>query len=186
VDESPLKEEPELAPPVDSPEGLKSVNETLQETLSSVASSPLPPQPPPPEVAEETETPPPGPPERQVPTAPPPVDLEKTVMIPPQFAEIQAQIEIALTQIRNMNKKIDDIEQSVDLLQKHGSIQLESDPLIQGPTKPEEFQKKLLKLAEHVIVLEKEVNRLKGASGSALSANLQTPVKKSSKPPMPL
>jgi len=194
VDEPPQQEDPELAPPVESQEGMKDVNQTLQETLSSVVANPLPPQPSPPDVPEEPETQPPpeqpappvSPPEKPAPATPAPPDQEKTVVIPPQFADIQAQIEIAITQIRNMNKKIDDIEQSVDLLQKHGSIQLESDPLIQGPTKPEEFQKKLLKLAEHVIVLEKEVNRLKGTSGGALSASLQTPIKKSSKPPMPL
>ena len=181
ADETPQKEEPELAPPINSPEGMKSVNETLQETLSSVASPDLPPQPP----APEQPAPPVAPPEAQAP--PPPVDSEKTVVIPPHFAEIQAQIEIAITQIRNLNNKINDIEQSVDLLQKHSSVQLESDPLKQGPANPEDFQKKLLKLAEHVIVLEKEVNRLKGnAGGAARSAGSQAPFKKSSKPPMPL
>jgi len=96
------------------------------------------------------------------PPPPPPTPLsDKTVVIPPHMADLQAQIEIAFSQIKHLSVKTNDMEQHMDLLEQHKGVQLETNELKEPPMNPADFVQKLLKLAEHVIVLEKEMARLK-------------------------
>lgn len=93
-------------------------------------------------------------------------DAEKTVVLPAGVADIQAQLEIALTQIRTLNKKIYDLESRVS----------------GGPNAGGDFAAKLQTLAEHVIVLEKEMARMKSGGPSTDVP----PGGAERRPPMPL
>ena len=99
---------------------------------------------------------------RPRPPKPPPSDAPG-----PNYAELQSQIDIAITHIKNLNSKVMEMDQHMELIERHHQVQLEPSQLKEMPMDPADFTQKLLKLAEHVIVLEKEVARLKGNSQNA-------------------
>lgn len=146
---------------------------------------------PPPYMEEEKELPPPTP----SPVIPPARSLasEQTVVMPSGVGEIQGQIEIAFSQIKTLSKKVAQMESELESVARNSSARLERNELKEIPMNPADFTQKLLKLAEHVIVLEKEVERLKGAKDSdsstpeAAPAPGIPPVPSAPKPPvMPL
>jgi len=135
--------------------------------------------------------PPPSPP-KESPKASPMANADKTVVIPPAINDLQAQIEIAFSQIKNLNIKTNDIEQLMDLMARQKEVQLEPNQLKELPMDPADFTKKLLKLAEHVIVLEKEMARLRAGTrpqtpaARANPSNLVTSPQATVKPKPPL
>jgi hypothetical protein len=120
----------------------------------------------------------------KAPTPPPmaaipkPMDMESTVVMPPGMAEIQGQLEIAFSQIKHLNKKVFDLENSL----ASGSAASAAGGTEEVPGNVSELAQKLLKLAEHVIVLEKNVNKLMANKPSMVPTDVTQP-----KPPiMPL
>ncbi|MCB4755781.1 MAG: hypothetical protein LHV69_01885 [Elusimicrobia bacterium] len=116
---------------------------------------------------------------------------DKTVVISPGEAEIQAQLDIIVTQIKSLNKKVSDLEDKIDGVEQKSPAKAEAHELKDAPKDASDLAKKLLKLAEHVIVLEKEMARLQGRGGSApakeTSADSSPASSPSGKPPvMPL
>ncbi|MFN0116810.1 MAG: hypothetical protein ACKVQC_00765 [Elusimicrobiota bacterium] len=67
---------------------------------------------------------------------------DKTIVMPPGMGEIHSQIEIAFNQIKSLNKRLAAVEEDI-----------------------EDRNQKQIKLAEHVIVLEKEMAQAKVAMG---------------------
>ena len=108
------------------------------------------------EAVEEASVPPPS---RRIQV----IDPEKTVVMPSGLGEVQGQLEIAFSQIKTLNKKVAQLESELETVSKTAAAKLEKNDLSQAPTDPADFTQKLLKLAEHVIVLEKEVARMKSA-----------------------
>ncbi len=118
------------------------------------------------------------------------IDTDKTVVMASGVGEVQGQLEIAFSQIKSMNKKISQLESDLETLSRNAATKLEPNELKEAPMNPADFTAKLLKLAEHVIVLEKEVSRLKStakpngnsqpAGGAAAPAESQP----SGKPPI--
>jgi hypothetical protein len=89
---------------------------------------------------------------------------ERTVVMAPGTAEMQAQLEIALTQIRSLNQRLNQAEEALER-QKGAPAQSVDESVLRGmPKNNEELVKKILTLAEHVIVLEREVAALKGGA----------------------
>ncbi len=114
------------------------------------------------------------PPVQQIP------DAEKTIVLPPGTGEVQGQLEIALTQIRTLNKKIYDLETTVSTLVRSAGA---AGGTLAGASP--DVSAKLQTLAEHVILLEKDVAKLKtngptAAPAEAPAANTER------RPPMPL
>lgn len=91
----------------------------------------------------------------------PPEAQERTVVMPRGVAEIQGQMEIAFSQIKSLNKKFNELESLLESLARQNASRLEPNELKEPPLNPADFTQKLLKLAEHVIMLEKEMSRLK-------------------------
>jgi hypothetical protein len=91
--------------------------------------------------------------------------MDKTTIMPSGMGEVQGQLEIAFSQIKTLNKKILQIESELDSVARSVTGRLDRNELQEVPMNPSDFTQKLLKLAEHVIVLEKEVERLKGSNG---------------------
>ncbi|MCG3203375.1 MAG: hypothetical protein KCHDKBKB_00031 [Elusimicrobia bacterium] len=145
------------------------------------------PEPPPleSEPMEPSPPPPPPPPPPPTPLAPK-IDMEKTVVMAPGTAEIQGQIEIVFSQIKTLNRKVAQMESEMESLARTASAKLETNELKEAPMNPAEFTQKLLKLAEHVIVLEKEVSRLKGVGGSNGEEGSQKPPTPPKSPIMPI
>lgn len=85
-----------------------------------------------------------------------PMDMEKTIVMPAGMAEIQGQLEIAFSQIKHLNKKVFDLEKAL----ASGNPAPVSAPSGEPSSNVPELAQKLLKLAEHVIVLEKNLNKL--------------------------
>lgn len=108
---------------------------------------------------------------------------DKTVVLPPYVSELQAQIEIAVSQVKHMNKKIYEVEQQIEKLQMQRSAQLDDNELKEPPMDPADFTKKLLKVVEHVIVLEKEVSQLRNQAGVRPAASPKAPEPAKPAPP---
>jgi hypothetical protein len=87
--------------------------------------------------------------------------MDKTAIVLPDTGEIQGQLEIAFTQIKTLSKKVSQMESELDSVARAIMAKLDKNELKEIPMNPADFTQKLLKLAEHVIVLEKEVDRLK-------------------------
>jgi hypothetical protein len=85
-----------------------------------------------------------------------PLDMEKTIVMPAGMAEIQGQLEIAFSQIKHLNKKVYELEKALPSAGSTTSATSTADT----PSNVPELAQKLLKLAEHVIVLEKNLNKL--------------------------
>ncbi len=103
-----------------------------------------------------------------IPQAPPePMDMDKTIVMPAGMAEIQGQLEIAFSQIKHLNKKVFELEKAIPV---GGVTNGESASSIgnEQPGNISDLAQKLLKLAEHVILLEKNVNKLMHANKSSL------------------
>lgn len=115
-------------------------------------------------------------------------DAEKTVVMPAGMGEMQGQMEIAFSQIKNLNRKVYQLETELESVSRIAATKLDVNELKEAPMNPGDFTQKLLKLAEHVIVLEKEVARLK-AGKPAVKAEASIPPTASTPkplPPMPL
>lgn len=128
----------------------------------SAASEPAPA----PRVAERTAPPPPAP----AAPAPEPTAseaMDRTVVMPQGLAEVQGQLEIAFSQIKMLNKRIHTLETELESVSRQSVTRLEPNQLKEAPMNPADFTQKLLKLAEHVIVLEKEVARMKSGAPEA-------------------
>lgn len=112
--------------------------------------------------------------------------FERTVVLPPGVAELQAQMEIAFSQIKNLNKQVHGLEAEIESLMRQQNTKLESHPLKEPPMNAEEFSKKLIAVAEHVVALEKEMARLKDElKGSRLAPTPPASEKTSSPHPKP-
>lgn len=154
---APLIESPVATAPVDEPAPVPlkhapHISDLIQEPANAI-------QPGTPAAAE--------PPPSIIPEPPAPIKEraeEKTVVMPSGMGEIQGQMEIAFSQIKNLNKKIYEMEALVESLARQNASKLDVNEIKEPPTNAAEFAQKLLKLAEHVIVLEKEMARLKSSS----------------------
>ncbi len=91
-----------------------------------------------------------------------------TMVMAPGVSDLQAQFEIAITQIKQLNKKVYELEKQVDTFATRSEAKLEPHELKEPPMDAGDFTKKLLKVVEHVIILEKEVNLLKAKDSSQL------------------
>jgi hypothetical protein len=80
------------------------------------------------------------------------------------MGEIQGQMEIAFSQIKNLNKKVAQLEAELESVARHTTANLDPNQLKEPPINAADFAQKLLKLAEHVIALEKEMARIKASS----------------------
>ncbi len=89
---------------------------------------------------------------------------EKTMIMPAGTGEVQGQLEIAFSQIKTLSKKVSQMESELDSVARNIIGKLDKNELKELPMNPADFTQKLLKLAEHVIVLEKEVERLKNTN----------------------
>jgi hypothetical protein len=87
---------------------------------------------------------------------------DKTVVIQPQEADMQMQLDIIVSQLKNLNRKVSELEEKVEN-PAGGTPSVDENLLKEPPANAEDYSKKLLTLAEHVIMLEKEVTRLKGS-----------------------
>lgn len=119
-----------------------------------------------------------------------PDDMEKTVVMPAGVAEIQGQLEIAFSQIKHLNKKVYELETMLNAVSPNTSSP-QQNTLLEMPTNANDFAQKLLKLAEHVIVLEKNMSRVIAKTGTQDTAlphsEPTTPAAAGAKPPiMPL
>lgn len=133
--------------------------------------------PPPPEPEPELEPEPapfPQAPQMEEPVlTPPPVPVEngdKTVVMQASETETQIQLDIIVSQLKNLNRKVSEMEEKLENVPEITNTTEEIAALKELPVNAEDFAKKLLKLAEHVIFLEKEVARLKQASPAATAA----------------
>ena len=84
------------------------------------------------------------------------MEAEKTVVMPAGMGEIQGQLEIAFSQIKNLNRKMVEMEALLDSLARQNANKLELNELKEPPMNPADFTQKLLKLAEHVIIIDQE------------------------------
>lgn len=91
---------------------------------------------------------------------------DKTVVMNVQDTEIQIQLDIIVSQLKNLNQKIGELEDRVENMPDATNTPHDIAMLKEPPVNPEDFTRKLLKLAEHVIVLEKEVARMKTSHGA--------------------
>jgi len=107
------------------------------------------------------------------------------LVTPKDIADVQGQIEVAISQLKFLNQKVSEIEGQMDTLERHASVRLESSELKEPPANAGDFSVKLLKLAEHVIVLEKEVTRLKLAEKNSGEPPLSSPSGESENPVKP-
>jgi hypothetical protein len=106
-------------------------------------------------------------------------NADKTVVMPAGMSDVQAQLEIIFSQIKTMNKKLYEIESGLQSVSKQTATSLDANHDSEPPMNPSDFTQKLLKLAEHVIVLEKEVTRLKAGAKPAAKPEAEQP-----KPPI--
>lgn len=91
--------------------------------------------------------------------------MERTMVMPAGVSEVQAQIEIAITQLRTLNKKVNAHEVQLEMLSKN--LTTGTGPG-KTPTDLTDIQTKIQKLAEHVLALEKDLTLLKqGKVGSS-------------------
>ena len=164
--------------------------ENPEATSPSMSTSQVSP-PPAPAIEETPDLTPVAPVPPPVRTPPPPPHLEraedKTVVIQPGISEFQGQLEFVFNQLKTLNRTVSQLEDRVESIGNSpapGAIDINQ--LKTPPMNPGEFTQKLLKLAEHVIQLEKEVARLKGVglSGTAPAAPMQAPAPNPSKPPV--
>jgi hypothetical protein len=86
---------------------------------------------------------------------------DQTMVMPPGVADLQAQFEIAISQIKQLNKKVFELERQLETLSTRADVSLEPNELKEPPADPADYTKKLLKVVEHVIVLEKEMAKLR-------------------------
>ncbi len=86
---------------------------------------------------------------------------EETMIMAPGVSDLQAQFEIAITQIKQLNKKVYELERQIETISSHAAVKLEPNELKEPPMDAADFSKKLLKVVEHVIMLEKEVVKLR-------------------------
>jgi hypothetical protein len=98
----------------------------------------------------------------QTTTAPAVADPDKTVVMQTTETETQMQLDIIVSQLKNLNRKVSELEDKLENIPDMTNISQETATLKEAPANIEDYTKKLLKLAEHVIILEKEVARLKG------------------------
>jgi hypothetical protein len=123
-----------------------------------------------------------------IPAAPEPEDMpatDKTMVMPEGMGEVQGQLEIAFSQIKTLSKKVSQMESELDSVARNIIGKLDRNELKEPPMNPADFTQKLLKLAEHVIVLEKEVARLKNGGKKDLAEEEGTPTPPSSAGPKP-
>lgn len=167
------EEQPDLLPEQESPAG--PIPQVTQKTENVIAETPAP------KIQEDII------PQESAKSLPPKnQSMEETVVLPPYIAETQAQIEICITQIKQLNKKVIHLEEIAEELYTKAQNQssAQTSTVVDNPSTAitGDFSQKLLKLAEHVIVLEKEVARLRQAERNK-SASPENP----GKPPvMPL
>jgi len=101
----------------------------------------------------------------------PAIDREKTVVISPEESEVRAGLDLALTSVSSLSRKMGDLEEKMKALERVMEFKLEPNELKELPSNPAEFGTKLLKLAEHVIILEREVAFFKKKKTSAPTGN---------------
>ncbi len=98
---------------------------------------------------------------------PAPLVTDQRIPLPSISGEMQGQIEIVFSQIKTLSKKVAQLESEMETVSRTASAKLETNELKEVPMNPADFTQKLLKLAEHVIILEKDVARLKGEKNSS-------------------
>lgn len=102
-------------------------------------------------------------------------DPDKTVVMPPFVSDLQAAMEIAIGQVKQLNRKVSDLEEEIERLKKNRQTDLQPNELKEPPMDAADFTKKLLKVVEHVIVLEKEVSNLRGRPAVGPASPTATP-----------
>jgi hypothetical protein len=124
---------------------------------------------------ETSDTPPP-------PTSPSEKALEKTMVMSANDKDMQEQFELAIDQIKSINTKIGELEDEIQNLKSKVSARMEPDELREAPMSPQDFTQKLLKLAEHVIILEKQMARFKPEGAEKSEPSKAEPPKASPAP----
>jgi len=99
-----------------------------------------------------------------------PMEKERPPM-PTISGEVEGQVEIVFSQIKTLSRKVAQLESEMETVSRTASAKLEANELKEVPMNPADFTQKLLKLAEHVIVLEKDVARLKAGARNNPPAN---------------
>jgi hypothetical protein len=170
----------------------------FKEEPKGTPSSTAVPEPPPTPLHQPKSPPAPTQPVEPSPSAPQPAQAapieirrdesaEKTVVMPPGVAEVQGQLEIAFSQIKLLNKKVYELEMTLsDMPSNTAPVSDDFSRLKEPPANPADFMQKLLKLAEHVIVLEKHVSRLMGATRQTPNPTPAPTPKTQSPPSAPL
>ena len=140
--------------------------------------------------AAPSEEPPPPPVEPAIPEPPRPSaqlpDADKTVVLPAGVSDLQAQVDIALSQLRSLSRKVGELEENLETVSRHAAARLDTGEMNEPPKNAEDFARKLLILAEHVLVLEKEMVRLRGQRAGAAPAPGSAPQPQQKPPIMPL
>jgi hypothetical protein len=165
-----LESEPAEITPVPS------VPEEKVEKVVLVEPPPAPPSPPPPPVV----------PVQSKPISPQENFMDKTVVMPAGMGEIQGQLEIAFTQLKSLNKRIYELEVALSEVAQPAATPLELNNLKEPPMNPADFTQKLLKLAEHVIVLEKNMSKLLSQTTAKSNEDIPPVPTKPHPPVMPL
>ncbi len=88
-------------------------------------------------------------------------DQDKTEILSREEAEVRSGLDLALTQVSSLARKMGDVEDKIKTLEKAMDNRIEPNELKEMPATPADFATKLLKLAEHVIILEREVASLR-------------------------
>jgi TolA-binding protein len=96
---------------------------------------------------------------------------DRTMVMPPYVSDLQAAVEISINQIKQLNKKVAHLEGLVEKMEQSQQIKSDFHELKEPPMDAGDFTKKMLKVVEHVIVLEKEVAQLRGRAGGIASAS---------------
>ncbi len=92
---------------------------------------------------------------------------DRTMVMPPYVSDLQAAVEISINQIKQLNKKVAQLELMVEKMEQNQQIKSNLHELKEPPMDAGDFTKKMLKVVEHVIVLEKEVAQLRGRAGGS-------------------
>jgi|GEM_PF-4162332 len=78
-----------------------------------------------------------------------------------QDQNVSSQLEILFSHLKSLTHRLEEMEQQIELLNRHKTAMLSPNKLKEPPMDPADFTNKLLKLAEHIIVMEKELAKLK-------------------------
>jgi hypothetical protein len=98
---------------------------------------------------------------------------DRTIVMPSGMADLHAQMELIFTQVKQLNKRSAEFETSLEDLTRKLLEKYEPNTLKEPVADQKDLMQKLLKIAEHVIALEKDVAKLKAATPTSASSKAQ-------------